>query len=87
MPWKIAADTELIFRIGKFVKFMKMNKILFKRRIHDNNLTIQKKSKMKSVFRKWHIKYINKVSKKIKNINDAVIIKITNNYNEIFLKT
>jgi len=87
LPWKIAADTELIFRIGKFVKFMKMNKILFKRRIHDNNLTIQKKSKMKSVFRKWHIKYINKVSKKIKNINDAVIIKITNNYNEIFLKT
>ena len=84
MPWRCAADTEFIKRVGKFIKFKKLKKILFRRRIHDSNLTVQKKSRIKSVFREWHINYINKVTKKIKNINDAVIIKIVNNYKEIF---
>ena len=64
LPWKIAADTELTTRIEKFVKFKKLNKVLFKRRIHDINLNVQKKSKIKSVFRKWHINYIKKFQKK-----------------------
>ena len=84
MPWRCGADTEFRRRVQKFVKFGKVNKILFKRRIHDSNLTVQKKSKRHSVFRRWHRFYINNVSKKIKNINDAVIIKITNSYKEIF---
>ncbi len=84
MPWRCAADSEFITRVGKFIKIKKLNKILFKRRIHESNLTIQKKTKYKSVYRKLHINYINNVSKNIKNINNAVIIKIINNYNEIF---
>ena len=84
MPWRCAADTEFIMRVDKFLTVKKINKILFKRRIHDSNLTVQKKSKINSIFRKWHVNYINEVSKKIKNINDAVIIKIVNNYKEIF---
>ena len=84
MPWRCAADTEFIKRVGKFVKFKKIKKILLRRRIHNSNLTVQKKSRMNSVFRLWHVNYINNVSKRIKNINNAVIIKITNNYFECF---
>ena len=84
MPWRCAADSEFITRVGKFIKVKKLNKILFKRRIHESNLTIQKKTKFKSVYRKLHINYIDNVSNNIKNINNAVIIKIINNYNEIF---
>ena len=84
MPWRCAADTEFIFRVDQFINVEKINIILFKRRIHQSNLTVQKKTKMESNFRKLHSRYIKTVSTNINNVNDAVIIKIINNYYEIF---
>ena len=84
MPWRCEGDAEFIFRVDKFITVHKINKILFKKRIHDSNLTVSKKTSMTSVFRKWHVNYTLKVSQKIKNINKAVIITIINDYKEIF---
>ena len=84
MPWRCGADTEFIIRVDQFINVEKINIILFKRRIHDSNLIVQKKTKYNSKLRKLHSTYINKISKNINNINDAVIIKIINNYYEIF---
>ena len=84
MPWRCEGDSEFIRRVDKFIKVQYINKILFKKRVHDSNLTVLKKTKMKSLFRKWHVRYIREVSQKIKNINNAVIIKITDEYIEIF---
>ena len=84
MPWRCSADSEFIIRVDQFINVKKIDIILFKRRIHDSNLTVQKKTKYKSKFRNLHFRYINKISKNINNINDAVIIKVINNYYEIF---
>ena len=46
MPWKCSADTEYIFRVDKLLNVEKINVILFKRRIHDSNLTVQKKNSL-----------------------------------------
>ena len=62
----------------------KINRILFKKRIHDSNLTVSKKTDEASIFRKWHMNYTLKVSQKIRNIYDAAIITIINDYKEIF---
>ena len=83
MPWRCEADAEFLNRVDKFIRVHKINRILFKKRIHDSNLTVSKKTSRASVFRKWHINYRLKISKKIKNINDAVIITIINDYKEI----
>ena len=78
MPWRCGADTEFIIRIDQFIKVEKIGVVLFKRRIHNSNLTILLK------FRKRVFRYINKISKNINNVNDAVIIKVIDNCYEIF---
>jgi len=87
MPWVCSADSEFIIRVDKFINVKEINIVLFKRRIHNSNLTVQKKTKLGSKFRYQYVYYINQVSRNISNINDAVIIKIVDNYYEIFLNS
>ena len=58
-----------------------------RRRIHDSNLTISPKTGMKSSIRNWYTNYVRTISRKINNINDAVIIKVVDDYDEIFPDT
>ena len=87
MPWICSADSEFIIRVDQFINVKQINIVLFKRRIHNSNLTVQKKTKLGSKFRYQYVYYINQVSRNISNINDAVIIKIVDNYYEIFLNS
>ena len=84
MPWICSADSEFIIRVDQFINVEQINIVLFKRRIHNSNLTVKKKTKLGSKFRYQYTKYINQVTRKINNVNDAVIIKIIDNYHEIF---
>ena len=86
MPWRYEGDGEFSNRVNKFLTMIRIPIILMKRRIHDSNLTILK-STLHSVFRKWHENYRLNISLNIKNINDAVIIKIVDDFQEIFPNT
>lgn len=87
MPWRCSADSEFIIRVDQFINVEQINIVLFKRRIHNFNLTVKKKTKLGSKFRYQYIHYINQFSRKINNVNDAVIIKIIDNYYEIFFNS
>ena len=87
LPWICAADAELHYRIDRFINFKKIEIILMKRRIHTSNLTNSPKTGMSSKLRLWYINYMNNISKQIKNINEAVIIKVVDDYDEIFPDT
>ena len=84
MPWVCAADQEFFDRLKFIMTLKKIPIILMKRRVHDNNLTVNKKTTFGSDVRKWNIKYIENISKKIKNVNDAVIIKIIGDFYQVF---
>ncbi len=86
-PWICAADAELNSRIEQFIQLKKIPIILMRRRIHDSNLTISPKTNMKSKLRAWYIYHIRNISRKINNINDAVIITVVDDYDEIFPDT
>jgi len=87
MPWRCEGDGEFSNRVDKFLTVIRIPIILMKRRIHDSNLTVAKKTALHSVFRKWHENYRLNISLNIKNINDAVIIKIVDDCQEIFPST
>ena len=87
LPWICAGDAEFHARTNKYIKSKKIPIILMKRRIHDSNLTVSPKTGMGSNIRLWYSNYITNISEKIKNINDAVIIKVVDDYDEIFPDT
>ena len=84
MPWVCAADQEFFDRLKFIMTLKKIPIILMKRRVYDNNLTVNKNTTFGSDVRKWNIKYIENISKKIKNVNDAVIIKIIGDFYQVF---
>lgn len=55
-PWKCAADTELIVRLRKYSVCRKYENIVFKRRVHSENLTCRKDTGMKSDLRQQYKK-------------------------------
>ena len=83
MPWSCSADTEFEIRLKKFVKRKLISKVLFKRRIHTENLTVKKETNFASKVRKKNLSYCNKVSAKIMSADKAVIKRITNKYIEV----
>ena len=87
LPWPCSGDIELHVRIDKFIKLKNIPKILMRRRIHNSNLTVSSKTGMKSNLRRWYTNYVRNISRKIKNINDAIIIKVVDDYDEIFPDT
>lgn len=87
LPWICSGDAEFHARTEKFIKSKRVPIILMKRRIHDSNLTILPKTGMASNIRLWYSNYIKNITEKITNINDAVIIKVVDDYDEIFPDT
>ena len=86
MPWICEADAEFYVRTEKFIVVKNVPIILMMRRIHENNLTINKNTNSASFVRKWNQFYLESFSRKITNINDAVIIRVVGDYKEIFYK-
>lgn len=75
-PWKCSADTELYYRLKNFYKTSNLNLKCFKRRVHDNNLSFNKKTGMNSDIRN---KYRYKIFSTIYDKNTLVIKKVSNN--------
>jgi glycosyltransferase involved in cell wall biosynthesis len=81
-PWRCAADSELRGRYeNKYNKTFKVNEVLFKRRIHNNNLTINKETNMVSDIRKEYHKSIQEF--RDKNYPNPNKLHIESNYNKI----
>lgn len=57
--WRCDGDNDFIHRIDKFVKRKKINKILFKRRVHETSLTVDKKTNFSSDVRREHLAFVN----------------------------
>ncbi|MFW6225775.1 MAG: glycosyltransferase [bacterium] len=75
-PWVCAADSELFVRGKDLLNIKIINKVLFKRRIHDGNLTRRNDVGLKSDKRKKYRELIGKHE-------NVKIEKITNKYTEI----
>lgn len=78
MPWKCGADTEFLTRTSTILKPKIINKVIFDRRIHELNLTVEKSSNHKSELRKEYHKYVDNES-----IHCPIIEMITSDYIEI----
>ena len=87
MPWSCSADAEFNKRLSRFVKKVKIDKVLLDRRIHSNNLTVAKTTNFSSPVRKKNNMYIVKITNRLRNVEDALMVKITNDYEEIFKDT
>ena len=83
MPWRCSSDEEFTIRVFKFIKILKLKDTLLLRKIHSNSLTQSKETNFLSKVRKNNIIYIKQKTKKIKNIEDARIKKIIDDYYEI----
>lgn len=84
-PWVCSADLELMKRLRKFVKVKKIREVLFNRRIHNANLTIDKKTNFTSPIRISINKTIEK--EKFNFEKEAIIECVTNTFKEIFPDT
>ena len=84
LPWTCSADTEFEMRMRKFVNSKMIAKVLMRRRLHSNNLTVAKATNFSSEIRKKNLKYCRVVTARIKKEEDAKIQKITNGYYEVF---
>lgn len=82
-PWTCAADGEFQRRVEKFIKIEKYRTVVFKRRIHSNNLTIAKNTNFGSDIRKNYIKFIE--THTYKNMQEAIIKCETADYTENIL--
>ena len=82
MPWKCNADNEMERRVHKFVNLLKINEVLLRRRIHDDNLTVAKETNFQSSLRRKYIAYVMKLH--VKSRKEAVIQKVTNTFTEIY---
>lgn len=80
-PWICGADTELYYKIEKFYKIKKIEKILFDRRVHENNLTVRKETGLKSSLR---MGYANEIRyNKIIGFPVSYVIPVISDYVEV----
>ena len=84
-PWICSADLELMKRLKKFIKINKIKEVLFLRRIHDTNLTVDRKTNFTSPIRLSINQTIEK--EKFYFEKDAIIECVTNTFKEIFPDT
>lgn len=82
-PWRCAADGEHQKRLEQFVNIKKYTTVVFKRRVHTNNLTIAADTNFGSDIRKKYIKFIKE--SKYKNEKEAMIKCETAEYTEEIL--
>ena len=84
-PWICSADYELQKRLKKFTKSKKIREVLFNRRIHDTNLTVDAKTNFSSSIRMSINQTIER--EKFNFEHDAIIKCETNTFKEIFPET
>lgn len=77
-PWLCGADSEFITRLKPKIKFVKINEVLMRRRIHPNGLTSKKDTGYHSEIRKKYKEYIQEKSK-----TTPVIETVTAEYREL----
>ncbi|WP_296864377.1 glycosyltransferase family 2 protein [uncultured Methanobrevibacter sp.] len=70
-PWVCAGDGELQKRLENFVNIKKYTTVVFKRRVHTNNLTVAADTNFNSEIRKKYINFINNST--YKNEKEAII--------------
>lgn len=80
-PWICGADSEFLHRTLNYVVTYWINTSLFKRRIHENNLTVKSDTNMKSELRKQYKEFVK--NEKISSLKDIIIFCETNTYVEI----
>ena len=56
--WICDGDNDLLHRITKYTTSKKISDVLYKRRVHNNSLTINEKTNFNSEIRKQHLLYI-----------------------------
>ena len=81
-PWRIAADTELLYRLRKFIREGSTDSVVFARRVYDGSLTTAQNTKMKSPLRQYYASIIK--SAHYSNAVSAIIPTVTNKYKEVF---
>lgn len=79
MPWKCAADSELIFRAKSYVSIKDITDPVFYRRIHTNSLTRRTDIGLESDIRRHYRSMI----KSKYNINELYVNRVTANYTKI----
>lgn len=84
-PWVCSADYELQKRLKKFTKSKKIREVLFNRRVHDTNLTVDAKTNFSSPIRMSINQTIER--EKFNFEHDAIIKCETNTFKEIFPDT
>ena len=84
-PWFCSADLELQKRLKKFVKVNKIREVLFNRRIHNTNLTVDKKTNFSSPIR---LSINQTIEREEFNFEEEAIIEcVINTFKEIFPDT
>lgn len=80
-PWRIAADTELLYRLKSFIRVGCTDSVVFSRRVYDGSLTTAENTKMKSPLRQYYSSVIQ--SAKYPTSVSAIIPTVTNSYTEV----
>ena len=83
LPWTCSGDAELEKRVARFYTKKMIDRVLMKRRIHENNLTVNKTTNMASPLRRENLSYMNTVTIPNKNRQRSVVATITNTFTEI----
>lgn len=83
-PWRIAADTELLYRLKAFIRCGCTESVVFSRRVYEGSLTTAQGTKMRSPLRQYYTSIIN--SARYPTAVSAIIPCVTNSYTEIYPK-
>lgn len=83
LPWTCSADSDIECRIRKFCVLKTLGKVLFRRRIHGNNLTTKNETSTRSTLRQMNLRYSAHSVAQMKTIQDAVVVKFTSQFTEI----
>ena len=82
-PWTCSADEEFKERVYKFINILSLNDVLFLRQIHPNSLTESNQTNFSSNERQKNLHYIQEITSKIINCEEAKIEKIVYDYYKI----
>lgn len=83
LPWTCSADSELECRVKGLAKTKFIKKVLLRRRVYGGNLTSKKETGYRSTLRMANMRYVNLHRSGYKSQQEAVVVKLTNNFTEI----
>ena len=83
IPWTCSGDAEFEVRVSKFAKKKFIKKVLMKRRLHGQNLTMRKDTCYHSILRGDNMDYLFNVKNSKIDKKDAIVVTFTNTFTEI----